>query len=1028
MKTKHFKSRHALLMSLTSLTLCVSMLFGATFAWFTDSVTSGVNRIVSGNLDVELYHTNHKQKTEEKVDALTTLFDVAANDSTILWEPGAMSYEIFTVKNEGTLALKYQMNLNTVDFNTVTWTDTAKGSHDLRDVLKIAVLKDGTAKKPAAAEFKAWSEFKAKAAFSGDLAAKGAEGDSETYAVYLWWPDTNSNDVDNLYNLNNASKNLWSLDKKNTSGEGIEDSLYVDLGVVLTATQKDSESDSFDSTYDAGLNTADVVVASATSGTSTLSASSATTLTALAAPSTKENITTVTIPAGALTTAGDKPDTAYVTVETTNDTSGFTASTTGSGTVATIDVTLYVNDQATTTENNALTTGAYTVATYITKGLSNVTLTYGDTEAWNATATSEAGVSGYTAYYDATTGKLVFQTTHFSEFTVAGAAEAYIAETDTAYGTLAGAVSDAKEGETVVMLADITGQTQMLKIHPEHAITLDGNGHTISGNYQYPLVELGGSISEAKNLKVINGSSTANVSYCLAVSKATVTLNNVEATTYAGMAFVATDAAKVTLNNCDFQSKLLSNGEKNGSEWSWLGSALMTQYDSTVTVNSGNYTSECCAAAYIASSGGKLTIQGGTFSAPYALVNDGVKTKFNYTHATLTVSDGTFNGNISAGFFCTNGARSIPATLEINGGTFNGYQDDDLKIYVNNGAQASITGNPVFSSFDVSIDNFDHISWTRNYSTDNNGTKLTISGGTFGNDVSEYCTNGYEAVPSGGKYVVQAVTYWKDYTEAYTTAEDGTILIANAKQLAKFAADVNGGNNFSGKTVQLTADIDLSGHVWTPAGNVTSYPSIAFKGTFDGNNHTISDMSAKDSAANWASAGFFGSVSGATIKDVTFKNAKVTKVTSSHYAGVVVGYEASNLNKTHIQNVTVEGATVISTPELLGDGEYDNGDKAGGIVGYATATIVTNCVVKNTTIKAYRDIGGIFGCADGTYGAAAKNCKIENVTLTVDNTHNYKKYESLAAHNVANFIGRNLQNAEDDGNTGNATIVSPYTA
>ena len=100
MKAKHFKSRHALLMSLTSLMLCVSMLFGATFAWFTDSVTSGVNRIVSGNLDIELLHVNADVNPAASVKDNTLLFNAAADDDTILWEPGAASYETFVAQAE----------------------------------------------------------------------------------------------------------------------------------------------------------------------------------------------------------------------------------------------------------------------------------------------------------------------------------------------------------------------------------------------------------------------------------------------------------------------------------------------------------------------------------------------------------------------------------------------------------------------------------------------------------------------------------------------------------------------------------------------------------------------------------------------------------------------------------------------------------------------------------------------------------------------------------------------------------------
>lgn len=52
--TKAKNTKKALLLSVLSMMLCLSMLVGSTFAWFTDSVTSGVNKIVAGNLDVEM--------------------------------------------------------------------------------------------------------------------------------------------------------------------------------------------------------------------------------------------------------------------------------------------------------------------------------------------------------------------------------------------------------------------------------------------------------------------------------------------------------------------------------------------------------------------------------------------------------------------------------------------------------------------------------------------------------------------------------------------------------------------------------------------------------------------------------------------------------------------------------------------------------------------------------------------------------------------------------------------------------------
>ena len=78
-------SRRALLTSVMALVMCLVMLVGTTFAWFTDSVTSGVNTIKSGNLDMEVTYKTAKggeQATGTLTDQ-TKLFDDGA-----LWEPG----------------------------------------------------------------------------------------------------------------------------------------------------------------------------------------------------------------------------------------------------------------------------------------------------------------------------------------------------------------------------------------------------------------------------------------------------------------------------------------------------------------------------------------------------------------------------------------------------------------------------------------------------------------------------------------------------------------------------------------------------------------------------------------------------------------------------------------------------------------------------------------------------------------------------------------------------------------------------
>lgn len=100
--TKTRSTKRALLMSALALLMCVSMLIGSTFAWFTDSVTSAGNKIQSGTLklDLELYDTENKTWNSIK-ESKAPIFDYD------LWEPGYTEVQLLKVENEGTLALKW---------------------------------------------------------------------------------------------------------------------------------------------------------------------------------------------------------------------------------------------------------------------------------------------------------------------------------------------------------------------------------------------------------------------------------------------------------------------------------------------------------------------------------------------------------------------------------------------------------------------------------------------------------------------------------------------------------------------------------------------------------------------------------------------------------------------------------------------------------------------------------------------------------------------------------------------------------
>lgn len=223
-------TRRALFSSVISLILCCAMLVGTTFAWFTDEVTSGINTITAGNLDVELYHSDKEAPNGEQVTEKTILFD-----DVTLWEPGAVAYENFVVKNEGNLALKYQLKLNFANA-----TDNGNGG-TLVDVLKVAIIEGGFAPTNDRVEAQqlAYNHNLSSFVLEGELEANE---DSKQFGVVIYWEPS---DKDNAYNLNNREKDELGAALK---------PLTIELGAHLFATQMDYEPDSFGSDYDYSEN------------------------------------------------------------------------------------------------------------------------------------------------------------------------------------------------------------------------------------------------------------------------------------------------------------------------------------------------------------------------------------------------------------------------------------------------------------------------------------------------------------------------------------------------------------------------------------------------------------------------------------------------------------------------------------------------------------------------------------------------------------------------------------------------------
>jgi len=237
-KTK--STKRALIMSLLSLVICITMLIGTTYAWFTDSVTSGNNKIVSGNLDVILEYKNNWDDAWTVVNENTKIFKEGA-----LYEPGYTEVVFLRVSNAGSLALKYNLmvdiasekssvNVDGKEFNlsdylqigTYTQAEYASGANYADLLMPImfgsreAALSNVTLAKLATSD----------SIVSSDTPVLVGEDTAQITALVLTMPTTVGNEAN--YDANVAA------------------APEINLGVNLVATQLMQEKDSFNNQYD----------------------------------------------------------------------------------------------------------------------------------------------------------------------------------------------------------------------------------------------------------------------------------------------------------------------------------------------------------------------------------------------------------------------------------------------------------------------------------------------------------------------------------------------------------------------------------------------------------------------------------------------------------------------------------------------------------------------------------------------------------------------------------------------------------
>ena len=270
--TSSKSTKRALVSSALAIIMCVAMLIGATFAWFTDTASTAVNKIQAGNLDITVEYAKEKMNDDgtlageltdwTPIDNATNVFDPNA-----LWEPGRTEYVVFRITNNGNLALKYKLSLETLAQKPGT--NKANEQFYLADYL-CASAKVNVGPGEIGSGVSSLGAFMTKL---NDLGVAGVQnvldpeyhpltdatvngtllpGKTNCVPMAIWMPTSVGNEA-----------NAISPDKAAT----------IDFGINVVATQDTVESDSFNNQYDADapldfepVSTADELKAAATNG------------------------------------------------------------------------------------------------------------------------------------------------------------------------------------------------------------------------------------------------------------------------------------------------------------------------------------------------------------------------------------------------------------------------------------------------------------------------------------------------------------------------------------------------------------------------------------------------------------------------------------------------------------------------------------------------------------------------------------------------------------------------------------------
>ena len=650
--TKKYSTKNALIASVLVLALCVSMLVGTTYAWFTDSVTSGSNVIKTGSLDIvlEYWDGDSWEDAEGNIIPFVAADGRAQND--ILWEPGC-TYNMapIRVRNEGSLNAKILIMINGV-------TGDSK-------LLEVIDFKTNINNIPASVlNGSAGNQLQRFEGATLDIMYGMPEGN----IVFDWSLAGKGTTTPGTGHTDTSPEFTMTAHMAEEAGNEYMDLTIEGISITVIATQQTYESDSFNNRYDKDA-TFPVIsnVVKAENETKTVST---------------EDVE-IKVPAGA-------PAGGYeIVVSNKNETTDAEGNTTLAA-----DISLRKDGVKVTANGSTVYTVSVDVGTYKTIGA--------------ITHNGEA-VTNYN--YDPFTGIISFGTTSFSPFTftyvdapvnsavlIASQGNAYY------YSTLADAANAAKDGDTLTLLKDIDLGTERVTIKGKE-LTINLNEKTItSANERTIMVDLlrvnnadkRGVLTLTGNGTVKNTQNNASYGFAVYVGGSSDLIVN-EGVTVESVYGKAVILAPLGLDNGAARYSTLNvNGGCITGRYAITGYGSARDTYITVNVNSGIVYGRDV--AIYQPQFGDVTVNGGT-------VTGGGEAAIAMRSGNLTVNGGTVNGIIDIlGDHHVSNKEDAYSTATFNGGNFD---NATIKYSVGN-------GNVIFKADDVEAIAPDGYKWDAN--------------------------------------------------------------------------------------------------------------------------------------------------------------------------------------------------------------------------------------------------------------------------------------------------------------------------